>query len=263
MLKYLKIYPKYLAMAIKSKLAYRMDAIIGSFGFIASNTAAFFTLYLTITAIPALGDWTIEKMVFLYGFCLVPKAIDHILSDNLWSLGNWMVTKGELDPILTRPLNPLFQIVAREFQYEGFGELILGIIFLAVYGPQQNIVWKFNNVMPLVICGFLAIFLFFAIKLITASLAFWMKRSISVMSGIYELSNFTKYPLEIFHDIVKVILVAIIPFSLVMYYPVSYLYEGKSIWVLTGIIALVVSFLVMLGYLLFKLGLKRYESAGS
>lgn len=117
--------------------------------------------------------------------------------------------------------------------------------------------------MPLVLCGFFAIFLFFGIKLITASLAFWMKRSISLMSGIYELSNFTKYPLEIFHDIVKVILVAIIPFSLVMYYPVSYLYEGKSIWVLTGIIGLVVSFLVGLGYLLFKLGLKRYESAGS
>lgn len=262
-MKYLKIYPKYLAMAIKAKLAYRMDALVGMIGFLVTNTAAFLTLYLTISSIPSFGTWTIEKMVFLYGFCLVPKAIDHILSDNIWSLGNSMIINGELDPYLTKPLNPLFQIISVNFQYEGFGELILGIVFLAIYAPQQNIAWTANNVIPLILCGFFAIFLFFAVKLMTASVAFWTKRSITLMSGIYELSNFTKYPVEIFHDVVKVILLGVIPFSLVMYLPIAYLYQGKDIWMLTLIVGGVVTVLVFLSYAFFKKGLRRYESSGS
>ncbi len=262
-MKYLKIYPKYLAMALKAKLAYRMDAVIGMIGFLVTNTAAFLTLYLTISSIPSFGDWTIEKMVFLYGFCLVPKAIDHLLTDNVWTLGNSMIVKGDLDQYLTKPLNPLFQIIAVNFQYEGFGELILGIVFLVLYAPQQNIVWTVNNVIPLILCGFFAIFLFFAVKLVTASVAFWTKRSITLMSAVYELSNFTKYPVEIFHNVVKVILLGVIPFSLVMYLPIAYLYQGKDIWGLTAMVGGVVTLVVFLAYGFFKLGLKKYESAGS
>lgn len=250
-------------MAIKAKLSYRMDALIGIFGFLCTNTVAFFTLYLTISSIPSLGDWSIEKMVFLYGICLIPKSIDHIFTDNIWAIGNSMVIRGDIDPYLIRPLDPLFQIIASNFQYEGFGELALGIVFVILYAPLQPIVWGWGNILPLIVCEFFAIFLFTAIKLLTATISFWTKRSMPLMSGIYELSNFTKYPLEIFHQVIRILMVYIIPFSLVMYYPIADLYLGLNIWPLTGIIAGVVISLCLLAYAFWKRGLKKYEGAGS
>ena len=261
--RYIKIYPHLLSQAIKSKLAYKADAIIGILGFMIGNVVTFLTLYLTISSIPSFGDWTIDKMIFLYGFCLIPKSIDHIFTDSIWAIGGWQIKNGELDKSLVRPINPLFFIIATEFQAEGIGELILGIVFLCVSTGKQPIIWSLNNIVPLIICGFFSIFLFTAIKLIFASLAFWVKRSISIMNTIYGFSDFTKYPIDIFGKFVKVILVYIIPFSLTMYYPVAYLYSDKSIWPLTLQVIIVVVLFVSFSYFLWLRGLKRYESAGN
>ena len=263
MKKYLKLYPHYVAMCIKTKLSYKVDAIIGIVSFLITNIVAFSTLYLTISSIPSLNGWTFEKMAFLYGFCLIPKSIDHILTDAIWWLGGWSIRKGDLDKYLIKPLNPLFQLIADDFQYDGLGELILGIFLLVVYGPMQTITWSLTNVIPLIVCGFFAIFIFTAIKLIFASVAFWTKRSIELMTTIYELSSFTKYPINIFNRFVKVILVYIIPFSLAMYYPIDYLYRGESIWILTLAVAAVTILLCVIAYSLWHIGLKKYESAGN
>ncbi len=263
MKKYLKLYPHYIAMCIKTKLSYKVDAIIGIVAFLITNIIAFSTLYLTISSIPSLNGWTFEKMAFLYGFCLIPKSIDHVFTDAIWWLGGWSIRKGDLDKYLIKPLNPLFQLIADDFQYDGLGEFILGVFLLIVYGPMQNITWTMGNIIPLIICAIFSIFIFTSIKLIFASIAFWTKRSIELMTTVYELSSFTKYPIDIFNRIVKVILVYIIPFSLAMYYPIHYLYQEKSIWMLTLVVGIATILLSSFAYFLWHTGLKKYESAGS
>lgn len=263
MKRYFKLYFCYLGMAVKSKLAYRVDTFIGIISFLLINIASFSTLYLTLRTIPSLNGWTFEQMAFLYGFCLIPKSIDHVFTDNIWQIANRMIVRGQLDRYLLKPVNPLFQLIAEEFQYDGFGETILGLFLVFFYASKQGIIWNLNSILPLVICGILAIFLFTGIKLIFACIAFWTKRSIALMTSIYDLSNFTKYPVDIFNGIVRVILTYIIPFSLVMFYPINYIYEGKNIWLLTLIIFFVVNAILFIGYSLFKAGIKHYESAGS
>lgn len=263
LLRYIKIYPHFVAMCIKSKLAYKVDTIIGIFSFLFINIISFSTIYLTISSIPSLNGWTIANVAFLYGFGLIPKSIDHIFTDNLWMLAGEGVKRGIIDRYLVKPMNPLFLLIADDFQYDGFGELILGIILICSFGGSQNISWNFSNISALVICCFVSIFLFTAIKLIYASIAFWTKRSIEILNSVYYLSEYTKYPIDIFNKAIKVILVYIIPFSLVMYYPIVYLIDGKNIWLLTLIIVGVVTLFSSLGYFLWHQGLKRYESAGS
>lgn len=263
MKRYIKLYFAYLANAIKSKLAYRADAIIGIFSFFAINFASFATLYLTISNIPSLNGWTFEQMAFLYGFCLLPKSIDHVFTDNIWMISNGYIIKGQLDKYLIKPINPLFQIISEHLQYEGLGETILGLFLIIYYGPKQGIIWNANNIIPLIICLIASIFLFTSIKLIFSSLAFWTGRSIRLLTGIYDLSNFTKYPITIFNDVVKVLLTYIIPFSLFMFVPINYIYSNKPIWLLSLLLVNVVLILLIIGYLIWRAGLKRYESAGS
>ena len=118
---YTKLYFRFIAMALKTKLAYKVDSFIGILAFFVTNAVNFDVLYLTINAITAIDGYTLENIVFLYGLCLIPKAIDHIFSDNLWALGQNMIRFGKLDQYMTKPLSPFFQIISEKFQLEGLG----------------------------------------------------------------------------------------------------------------------------------------------
>ena len=72
-----------------------------------------------------------------------------------------------------KPVNPLFQMCAEYFQEGGLGEVILGITFMAIFGPQISLDWSFNVVFPIVIGAAFSPLIYFAIKLWT--MAFFEK----------------------------------------------------------------------------------------
>jgi len=263
MRKYFKLYPLYVSRSLKARLAYRFDAFIGIFGFLLENALTFFTLYLTISAIPSLNGWTVEMMGFLYGFYLIPKSLDHILTDQVWQLANGGITRGLLDKYLIKPISPLFQLIVEMIQLEGFGELILGIIFLVIFTPMVTVSWSFSNVIALFVCVLFSMMFFFSIKLIFGSLSFWTKRSIEVMTMIYDFSNFAKYPINIFHQVIRFILTFILPFSVVIFFPIEALLFNGNLWLQVFYVALASIGMFIVSLFIWKQGLKRYESAGS
>ncbi|MDY2913806.1 MAG: ABC-2 family transporter protein [Candidatus Enteromonas sp.] len=281
--KYFKLYPHYLAMAVKSKLIYRLDAALGIIGFFFSNGATFLSLYLALSSIGGLGKWSFMHIIFLYGFLMIPMGIDHMLTDRLWNYGGWLIHNGELDRILMKPLNPLFQMCAEFFQEGGIGEIVLGVAFIAISAPNISVTISFSSVMALIVGGFFSIFIYFAIKLGSMSVAFYTHRSISLMSALYNVKDFGRYPGSIYHSSPKKvignvfynILLFLLPFGLVGYLPVScILFPGDPIpflwfsippssWLVAGIIAVVAIAHFSFAYWLFRRGIRRYGSAGS
>lgn len=263
MLKELKLYPKYVSMSLRSTLSYKADSIIMIVSFILSEAVSLATIYLIVGTVPALGVWTFPTLAFLFGFVLIPKAIDHIFTDDLWMLAYWAITHGDLDVYLTRPLNPLYQYVAKTFKWDGLGEFIVGVVVMCVFAPQTGIAFTASGVIGLILCAILGIFCFSAIKLLFASLAFWVKTAGIFLNTIYSLSNYAKYPVRYMGKAFASIMFYVIPFGLFLYYPIECLVTGANIWfaVLYSAIAAVV--LVTLALLLWHLGLKRYESAGN
>ena len=261
--KYIRLYPYYVSRSIKARLSYRLDAFVGILGFLLENAIIFSTLYLTISTIPSLNGWDINMMGFLYGFYLIPKSIDHIFSDQIWQLSNGGITRGILDKYLIKPLNPLFQLVAEMIQLEGIGELILGIIFLSIFTPKLGVTFTFSNVSALIVSAFFAIWFFFAIKLIFASISFWTKRSIEIMTMVYDFSNFAKYPIDIFSRSIRFMMTFILPFSVVIFFPIRALLFGESMWLSTLYVGLASTLMFLISLLIWHQGLKRYESAGS
>jgi len=281
MKKYFKLYPRYLAMAVKSKLIYRADWFVGLIGLIASNAATFTALYLATLPVQKLGNWGFMNIMFLYGFLLIPMGIDHTLTDKLWNYGGGLINEGELDRILMKPLNPLFQMCAEFFQEGGLGEIILGTIFMAVSGPSLNLDMSFNVVFPIVVGALVSPLIYFAIKLFTMSFAFYQKRSISLMSGIYNMKEFGKYPISIYNNgsgfgaLVYNLLLFILPFGLVGYLPLAaQMFPGEDIpflwfsipansYLIMGIIAAVALVQFAFAYLFFTISIRHYSSSGS
>ena len=83
---YFKLYVANMSRSMISRMEYKNDLIIGIFGFFIQNVAAVLSIYFIIKNIPSLSGWNMYQMGFLYGFTMMPIAIDHLLQMNCGEL---------------------------------------------------------------------------------------------------------------------------------------------------------------------------------
>ncbi len=263
---YLRLYFIYLKRAIIAKLEYKKDTIIGIIGFLLSNAASLLSIYFILESIPSLYDWNMWELGFLYGFTMLPVAIDHFFSDDLWCVAYWKVRNGDLDRFYLRPLPVLFQVIAETFQPEAFGELIVGVVMISVCGIWGNlgINWSFGYILMIIIATIFGALLITSIKIITAALAFYMKRSGPLTQIVYNFIDYTKYPLKIYPKAVRFVLQFVFPFALVISFPVDTLLHGTyNPYLLSGMIILFTSLIFIISLIVWSKGEKHYQSSGS
>lgn len=253
----------FIAQYLKKLMEYKVDFIVGAVGFLLSQALEILFIGIIFSQIPDLAGWTFNEILFIYGFSLIPKAIDHMFFDNLWMVGYHIVRKGEFDKYLTRPINSLFYVTVEKFQIDAFGELIMGII-LITYSLIQigaDIVWY--RVLVLLLLVPFAVLIYTAIKIITSAISFWTKQSGHITHMFYMSSDFSKYPVTIYNNFIKVVITFIIPFAFTAYYPASYFLRGENgLFCVLGTI-LVSSLLFVVSILVWNRGIRKYESAGS
>lgn len=253
----------FIAQYLKKLMEYKVDFIVGAVGFLLSQALEILFIGIIFSQIPDLAGWTFNEILFIYGFSLIPKAIDHMFFDNLWMVGYHIVRKGEFDKYLTRPINSLFYVTVEKFQIDAFGELIMGII-LITYSLIQigaDIVWY--RVLVLLLLVPFAVLIYTAIKIITSAISFWTKQSGHITHMFYMSSDFSKYPVTIYNNFIKVVITFIIPFAFTAYYPASYFLRGENgLFCVLGTI-LISSLLFVVSILVWNRGVKKYESSGS
>ena len=263
MRKYCKLYKKFLQQYIKTLMEYRADFILGLIGFLFVQSIGVIFIGLIFNNIPSLKGWSFYEILFIYGFAQIPRGIDHVFTDQLWIFSWQTIVEGKFDKYLVRPLNPLFQVIVEKFQPDGFGEIIIGSILLIFSWIKLGVEVTAIKIISLVIVIIFASFIYTAIKLAVASIAFWVKFAQSYLFMVYQLSTFVKYPITIYPAWIRGILTFIIPFAFTGYFPSAYLLgkggfaSGVLMTCFIGIISLLVAYRIWL------IGISRYESSGS
>ena len=258
-----KLHRIFIKQDLKKLTEYKVDFLTGALGMLLAQAINLFFLSIIFSQIPKLKGYTFEQIIFIYGFALLPKAIDHLFFDNLWSIGYFIVRKGDFDKYLTRPVSTLFAVTVEKFQVDAFGELVVGITFLCVSIPRISVNISFINVLLFIAAVFFATFIYTGIKLITSSIAFWTKRSGHIMYMFYMVNEFSKYPTSIYNKLVASIVTYIIPFAFTAFFPASYFLTGENPLYNIGGTVLMSAALMTLGIFVWNKGVRSYESAGS
>ena len=275
MRKILRLHRIFIAQDLKKLMEYKVDFLLGAVGFVLVQAVKVLTLGIMFAAIPALtykvngvavDSWTFNEVLFIYGFSLIPKGIDHLFFDNLWGMGYWVVAKGDFDKYLTRPINSWFYVLTEKFCVDAFGDLFVGIILVvySVISMPAEIAADINwlRLIPVAFVIPFAVMIYTSVKTATAAIAFWTKRSGHITHMCYMTNEFASYPAKIYNSFVKVMITYILPFALTAYYPAIYILRGESPWSLAVTVGVSVA-LFALSQLIWNLGVKSYESAGS
>ncbi|MBQ9673059.1 MAG: ABC-2 family transporter protein [Ruminococcus sp.] len=253
----------FVSQEIKRMMEYKGDFVVGIIGFLFAQANNMLFLWLIFSQVPSLMGWSLEEVVFIYGFSLIPKGLDHLFFDNLWAVGHWLIQKGDFDKYLTRPVNTLFHVTVEKLQIDALGELIMGISLICITLPSIDVEWSVLKVVLMLAVIPFATLIYTGIKIITAAIAFWTKKSGNIIYMFYMVNDFAKYPVKIYNSFVKNTITYIIPFAFTAYYPAEYILTGANPLFNIGVSMLIALVLMFLGVIVWNRGIKAYESAGS
>ncbi len=262
MIRYLSLYRYFVVQRFKILMAYRLNFFIGSVSTAVLQAASLAAIWVVMSQIPSLNGWNFYEVILIYGLLTMGESITHMFADNLWTIGWNYVRSGDFDRFLVRPIDPLFHLLADRFCHDGFGNLITGAVLVGVAMHNLGIAVTPVHILYLVMSVLSGGLIFIALNLITATSAFWLTESIPVTQMVFNMNEFAKYPLNIYHGAIRILLTWLIPYGFVSFYPASYLL-GRDLGPMVWLGPLVAIVFMLVAYRVWLFGLKHYAGTGS
>ena len=258
----------YTKLTIKSWFQYKVDAVLRSVAVFLREATGIIVIYFTLQTFHDINGWNMNEMFFLYSLLFLTYGILIVFFTGLRDLG-YIIQNGQFDRIMLRPRGLLFQIISFNSDwFAAIGQGGLGIVLLIISANNVGIKWTVTTAafyIFAIIGGVLiqgAIFLFFA------SFNFLLIKTDNLKELLYwNMRKFAGYPISIYHKIIQVLLIYIMPFAFVNYFPSQYLLRKEDMQAypavymyLTPAIGII---LYLLAYLFWRFSIRFYRSTGN
>lgn len=261
--KYLRIYLLYFSQYLKSRLIYKTDFVLGATGQLVNMAVSLAFLTLIFTQINALQGWSFNEMLFLAGFGGLVVFTHNVFMFNIYRLGDDYILTGDFDRFLVRPLSPLFQIYADDIRDNNMPKVVANIALIIYAAVQLGLTVTFTKL----VYGFASfvsgVMVVAAVYLLFATTAFWTGTSRNAIWLLFRISDFRKYPFDIFGLAIQVMLVTLVPLAFASFFPAAFLLDkpGFEFWKM--VTPFVGPLFLFVAWKYWRFGLSRYSSTGS
>ncbi len=270
-MRYLKLYLLFQQVYFKRLFEYRTDFFLGFFANLGRYGLGLLLVWVIFQRIQVFHGWSYHEVLAIYGFSLISSSLTSIFTPRLFRLGQDYILQGQMDRILLRPLNPLFQIISDSIGDEALGGLVAGGMALAVsisyLFPSFNLVsavWMAILVRAVwmviaVICGALV---YFGIILLSVVVCFWFELPWGILETTQSLGHLSQYPLDIYSVGIRFALTWIIPFGFTAFLPAATLLRPTEFSIYFWIIPVYSIGFVAAAYQIWKMGVNHYVGTG-
>jgi len=255
--KYWRYWVRMSVMTFSSLIATRLASVLFLTGKIL-RISLFLVFLLTLKdSLNRLAGFNLDQVIIFYLVYNVFDLLGQIFYRGIYWYRSEIIS-GNFDFTLTKPINPLFQVLVSHTDWLDIPPLVLTIIFLAVKLPAVSPA----ELLLLIVMGFAAMVLVTAIHVFVAAIgvlttevdhAIWIFRDLSLMA---------RFPTDIYIEGVRFFLNFIVPIGLIYTVPAKAIL-GLLLW--QEIVAAMV-FTGVFYWLIIKFwqyALKQYASASS
>lgn len=260
---YFSIWVLYVAQFLKKRFIYALDFWAGLVANLSLHAVNLLFIHVIFSRVASLNGWSFYQLLFVYGMFLMSFGFFHAFFSGVYWIGGKYVVEGNLDRLLLRPLDPLFQVLCERVNVEDIGECVIGAILAAIAGWNLGLQFTILHWLALPLWIFSGVLIYVGVYTSLASVSFWIMDRIGLIPPVYNMMDFSRYPVSIYNRWLRVILCWVIPFAFVGFFPSTWFLgqtQYMTYFLLTPLVGIVFS---LLGYTLFHLGLRKYESAGS
>jgi ABC-2 type transport system permease protein len=272
MTRYLRIFGTFARACLVRDMTFRANFVlecVTSLGWMAMNLA-FYLLVFTFTAEIGRGTgWTREPFFAFVATGLIVNSIVQALFMPSAEELTEMVRTGGLDAVLVQPLDAQFLLSLHRVDFSSFANGLVGVGLLAwaiprlpqMPGPLALLLYPL-----LVACG---VAILYALVIMLAAATILLGRNQSLYDFWFYLTNFSRYPAEIYSGPwggpLRALCTFVIPILLVVNVParvVAQPFTGQAWGMVAGSVVAAVASLA-LSRLVFQAALSRYRSASS
>lgn len=239
-----------------SAMEYRVAFLSQAIGMIVNDFMYFVIWIIFFDRFNDVRGWELSDMYVTYGVLASSFGLISLLFGNAFNLSE-IISKGRLDYYLSFPRPVLLHAVASRMIASGLGDFTYG--FLS-YGFSGYFSW--DGLLRFILATLLAAAVFAAFLILIQSLAFWL----GIMSNLSALAlqamlTFGIYPITLFDNYAKLILLTLIPAALMGAVPAEFV-RAFTWQTLAQLLVGAVAFLLV-AIAVFRLGLRRYESGSA
>lgn len=240
-------------------------------GWILSNPIQFIVGFVTIKFVVSqfgnINGWDYGQLAFLYGLAVISHAFSMIFFVQGWFMG-WFVIEGDFDRYLTRPLSVPYQFFFTNINVWGLTDLVPGIIVFAYGCIKIHFHFTVMNVLLILMMLAGATLIRGGVYILLGTTSFYTRSTTDFGPFCQEIfDKTTMYPLSMYPESLQFLLTYIIPIGWVSFYPAAGLLNMEDKILRAGpsaFMTLIVGVLtVIISMGVFRMGLKRYESAGN
>jgi ABC-2 type transport system permease protein len=267
-MKYARLYWEFFKIEIQTHLEHRAAFFGVRLAQMSAFCAEFIVIWVVIDKFKAIGAWSAYEVLFLYSLNLFSYAIAGSFFYQPCAYLSQGIRTGEFDLVLTKPLNSFAFLVFRRIDTGHIGHIVVACVVMVICIVRLQISMSVSGILFLCVTLLSGALIQGAAFVITTVPAFWIVRS-EAIQGIFfwNLKDFIRYPISIYHVSIQVVLTLIIPYAFVSFYPAQYFLSKNDFLIFHPVfrfLAPIVGALMFAGAIAFwNLGVKHYESTGS
>ncbi len=199
-----------------------------------------------------IGGYTFKHILLLWGLASGIYGVSHFFFKKSYDLSD-TINSGKLDVYIVQPKNILLSLITSDVEVSALGDMLFALIVYFIYGFSIKSFMLF--ILFLVNGGLMLT----AITVILNSLSFWFNNADMVADVENSImTNVASYPDGIFKGITKWLLYTLVPVGIVNYIPLKVIVEFNfNLFILNIVVCI---FLIIIAYVVFYKGLKRYSS---
>lgn len=258
----IRLYMRYVSIHVRSTMQYKASFFLMIFGQLLTSFSAFLGIFFLFQRFHSVKGYTYSQVLLCFSIVLLQFSIAEMYARG-FDLFPGIVKQGEFDRVLVRPRSEILQVLGSRFEFTRIGRMMQSLIIFSYAVCTCQVTWTFPKVLTVLFMLIGGIALFSGLFLVYASLCFF------TLDGLEFINVFTdggreygKYPIDVYGKRMMQFATVIIPYTLVQYYPLQYLL-GRTANPLYVALPLAALLFLIPCYLLWRVGVRRYQSSGS
>ncbi len=262
----LRLYFKFIGIAIRSRMEYRSDFLVGMASVIVLNAVNLSLIWVMISNFRVLAGWQFWEIVMLYGMFLLSHSVYAVFFWHLSTLEE-DILHGRFDQYLVRPCSVLLQFLGREVNYMGLADVVFATAAFILAYRNLGLDWSTGQWVLFAVAVVSGTVIETCIVWIIGTLSFWTGRSRTIFFIYIQFQILgQQYPMDVFGKWFRIFVTGFVPIAFMNYYPLTQLLGKPNALGIAGLgffSPVVAGILLAMGSLVWRKGLAGYTSSGS
>jgi viologen exporter family transport system permease protein len=243
----------YLRLNLSAAVEYRGAFLAQAVGMMLNDLVFIIFWGMYFARFPNVGGWGVQDVALLWAVAATSIGLSAALLGNCTRIAT-IVVQGQLDYYLGLPKDTLLHVLISRSGLAGWGDVCFGLLAYAFFGR-----FDLATIGLYVVLVLASMLIFVAFGVLAGSLGFWMGNAEATAFQAQQATiNFSLYPGSVFQGWIRVLIFTLVPAGFISHLPVELLRTFDP-WRLAAVLGFA-ALSVLLALLVFRLGLRRYES---